>query len=48
MSSSNPHTRYPVVRGSHDEVVGFVHVRDLFAPERQRPPPSGWARSPAR
>ena len=33
MSSSNPHSRYPVVRGSHDEVVGFVHVRDLFAPE---------------
>jgi putative hemolysin len=31
-SSSNPHSRYPVVRGSHDEVVGFVHVRDLFAP----------------
>jgi putative hemolysin len=33
LSSSNPHSRYPVVRGSHDEVVGFVHVRDLFAPE---------------
>jgi putative hemolysin len=33
MSSSNPHSRYPVVRGSHDQVVGFVHVRDLFAPE---------------
>ncbi|HSF25881.1 MAG TPA: hemolysin family protein [Actinomycetes bacterium] len=26
-------SRYPVVRGSHDEVVGFVHVRDLFVPE---------------
>jgi magnesium and cobalt exporter, CNNM family len=33
LSSSSPHSRYPVVRGSHDEVVGFVHVRDLFAPE---------------
>ena len=33
MSASNPHSRYPVVRGSHDQVVGFVHVRDLFAPE---------------
>ena len=25
-----PHSRYPVVRGNADEVVGFVHVRDLF------------------
>ncbi|MGZ4633416.1 MAG: hemolysin family protein, partial [Actinomycetes bacterium] len=33
LSASSPHSRYPVVRGSHDEVVGFVHVRDLFAPE---------------
>ena len=33
LSSTSPHSRYPVVRGSHDEVVGFVHVRDLFAPE---------------
>jgi len=24
------HSRFPVVRGSHDDVVGFVHVRDLF------------------
>jgi putative hemolysin len=28
-----PHSRYPVVRGSADEVVGFVHVRDLFDPD---------------
>jgi putative hemolysin len=32
LSSSNPHSRYPVVRNSHDEVVGFVHVRDLYTP----------------
>ena len=28
-----PHSRYPVVRGSADEIVGFVHVRDLFDPD---------------
>ena len=24
------HSRYPVVRGSSDEVMGFIHVRDLL------------------
>jgi putative hemolysin len=24
------HTRYPVVDGTHDDVVGFVHLRDLL------------------
>jgi putative hemolysin len=33
VAASNPHSRYPVVRGSQDDVVGFIHVRDLFAPE---------------
>ena len=31
-ASPLPHSRFPVVRGSHDEVVGFVHVRDLYGP----------------
>ena len=26
-----PHSRYPVVRGSHDDITGFIHVRDLYS-----------------
>jgi putative hemolysin len=28
-----PHSRYPVVRGSSDDISGFIHVRDLYDPE---------------
>jgi putative hemolysin len=31
-----PHSRYPVVRGSADEIAGFIHVRDLFTPAAVR------------
>jgi putative hemolysin len=32
MTSSAPHSRYPVTRDNQDDVVGFVHVRDLLLP----------------
>ena len=32
IAADKPHSRYPVVRGNADDVVGFVHVRDLFDP----------------
>jgi putative hemolysin len=35
--SQYPHSRYPVVDGSYDAVVGFVHVRDLY----RAPQPGG-------
>ncbi|HMA47378.1 MAG TPA: hemolysin family protein [Frankiaceae bacterium] len=39
-----PHSRYPVVRASYDDVVGFVHVRDLLAAGRARLPVGQLAR----
>jgi putative hemolysin len=36
--AESTHSRFPVVRGSHDDVAGFVHVRDLIhtAPAARR------------
>jgi putative hemolysin len=30
LATEKSHSRYPVVRGSSDEVIGFIHVRDLI------------------
>ncbi|KHL14536.1 putative hemolysin [Mumia flava] len=35
LAREQPHSRYPVIRGTADEVEGFVHVRDLFDPAMQ-------------
>ena len=32
LTASAPHSRYPVVRSSQDDILGFVHVRDLLIP----------------
>lgn len=30
IARAETHTRYPVVDGTHDDVIGFVHLRDLL------------------
>ena len=32
--SHQPHSRYPVIRASSDDILGVVHVRDLFDSEQ--------------
>ena len=31
LAAESPHSRYPVVGRDHDDVLGFVHIRDLRA-----------------
>ena len=33
-TQAQSHSRYPVIRGSADEVLGFVHIRDLVGANR--------------
>ncbi len=30
VAAESPHSRYPVVGRGHDDVLGFVHIRDLL------------------
>ncbi len=30
LASASRHSRFPVIDGSHDDVIGFVHLRDLL------------------
>ncbi|MCW2724440.1 MAG: hypothetical protein JWN35_1361 [Frankiales bacterium] len=32
LTADAPHSRYPVTRDSQDDVIGFLHVRDLMMP----------------
>ena len=34
------HSRYPVYRGQLDEIVGMVHIKDVFAARRAGGGPS--------
>ena len=43
-----PHSRYPVIGESSDDIVGFVHVRDLFDPQPGRPQRAGARDRPRR
>ena len=37
LAAEMAHSRYPVVRGSSDEVIGFIHVRDLLDSSNANP-----------
>jgi putative hemolysin len=38
IAAKAPHSRFPVYQESYDDVIGFVHVRDLFDPHRTGKP----------
>ena len=42
-----PHSRYPVTGESADDILGFVHVRDLLDPGGQHPDGAGLGAGPA-
>ena len=33
IAAASPHSRFPVYQESYDDVIGFVHVRDLLGPD---------------
>jgi magnesium and cobalt exporter, CNNM family len=42
IAAGAPYSRFPVYQGSYDNVIGFIHVRDLLDPDRAgRPTPVG-------
>jgi len=34
IAAASPHSRFPIYQESYDDVIGFIHVRDLLDPDR--------------
>ena len=47
-TAEQPHSRYPVAGTSQDDVIGFLHVRDLMVPAAEGPRACASPTSPAR